>query len=138
MTRLTKEQLQSLNEMYASGKSIDTIADAFGLTASQVSGRLSGDRRIVFEDKDQSYRDNLKWAINAAGLYLRSKKKPKSCPNNAAWFLYQQALNEPKDFLTKVSQVESRVDGGESERELKKSTRHSIEEINSFLEKFNG
>jgi hypothetical protein len=84
-------------------------------------------------DKEQSYRENLRWAINAAGEFLRSGKRPAICPNNSAWYLFVQATKDPKDFLGRVGQIESKGED-DSDKELRVSTKHSIEEIELFLQ----
>lgn len=134
---LPNDVIHLLDDMILRGESIDTIAGALQISKTCVRNRIEGKKTTTIENKEQSYRDNLKWAIDAAGHTLRTKKKPKSCPNNSAWFLYKQALEEPKDFLTKVGQVESKLDDSERDREFIRSTKYSIEEINSFLERMN-
>ena len=84
------------------------------------------------QEIDQSHRENLQWAIAAAGHFLRTNQEPLTCPNNAAYFLYRQAREQPKEFLTKVTQVETKVDrSGEG---VKRAVQKSIEEINKLLE----
>lgn len=75
----------------------------------------------------QTYRENLRWALNAAGEEQRSRVKPVECPNNSAWYLYIQAIQDPKDFLQKLGQVESKV--LESELELEDGKRYSKRSI---------
>ena len=89
---------------------------------------------IVCEGKDQSYRDSLRWAIDAAGAFLRTGRNPAICPCDAAWYVYKQALDEPKDFLAKVGQIESKGDqGDESQRSARKAGNRSISEIDLML-----
>jgi hypothetical protein len=85
------------------------------------------------EEKVQSYRDNLAWAMNAAGEQVRTGAHPETCPNNSAWFLYIQAINEPKDFMAKVASIESKIDPGEDEREIKAASKKTLLEIENFL-----
>lgn len=82
----------------------------------------------------QSFRENLRWAINAAGKQMRTKERPEECPNDAAWYLYQQALGDPKDFLAKVGQAEAKASVKEEieENEKRQATR-SIEDIDEML-----
>ena len=54
----------------------------------------------------QSYRENLSWAMAAAGERLRTGAKPSACPNDAAWYLYIQAVDSPKEFLQRIGQIE--------------------------------
>ena len=129
-----------MKEQFALGDSIEQIAEAFGVKLATVQKVCSnavsnkGSISVTSENKQQSYRENLQWAMNAAGEYLRSKKRPTSCPNNSSYFLYTQALEEPKDFMAKVGQIESKSDGGDDDRESKKSSRKTLVEIESFLE----
>jgi len=89
---------------------------------------------IESEDIVQSHRKNLQWAIKAAGKFLRTKQKPETCPNDAAFFLFMQAIDQPKEFMAKVTQIESKQEE-EEEADIKKSCKRSIEEIEKILEK---
>jgi len=80
---------------------------------------------------EQPYRVNLMWALEAAGNNLRTGKKPDTCPNNSAFFLYKQALDNPKEFSSKLCQIEAkRTEHGQP---LKQSTAKSIAEIDFAL-----
>ena len=84
---------------------------------------------------EQSHRQNLQWAIEAAGRYIRTGISPASTPNDSAWYLYQQALDEPKDFLGRFNQVETKQsDELEEQRRARRSGQRSIEEIEEMLE----
>ncbi len=88
---------------------------------------------VVYGWEAFDYRGNLRWAMEAAGAYLQTHKHPVSAPNGTAWFFYRQAIDEPKDFMTKFGQMEQKAgDGGESD--LRKETRRSIDEIHEQLE----
>jgi len=89
---------------------------------------------VSSRDVRQSYRENLRWAIDAAGKFMRTKEEPKTCPNDAAYYLYQQAIQDPKDFLGKVGQVEVKASSQEEieENDRKQATK-SIEEIDEML-----
>lgn len=90
---------------------------------------------VFCEGIEQSYRDSLRWALQAAGAYLRTKKNPVTCPCDAAWYLYRQAIEEPKEFLGRVGQVEAKSDPEEANRRsIQKSAKKSISEIDSYLE----
>jgi len=104
-----------------------------GLTRSVVDTikREQANERIECEDIHQSYRQNLAWAIDAAGHYLRTKEFPATCPNNSAYFLLQQALDSPKEFMTKVNQIEGRKD--EEDQTLQAASKRAIEEIDAML-----
>lgn len=86
------------------------------------------------EGIQQSYRDSIRWAITAAGHYLRMKAHPTSVPCDAAWYLYCQAIDSPKDFMSKVGQIEAKADAEyEAERTSRKAGSRSIEEIDNML-----
>ncbi len=89
---------------------------------------------IKNEEKEQTHRENLQWAIAMAGRYLRTNEEPAVVPNDAAYYLYQQACAEPKDFLSKFNQIESK---GDSELDERKKSRNAgkrrIEEIDEML-----
>ena len=89
---------------------------------------------IKNEEKEQSHRENLQWAIAMAGRYLRTNEEPTTTPNDAAFWLYQQACSEPKDFLAKFNQVESKGDSELDElRRSRTAGKRRIEEIESML-----
>lgn len=90
---------------------------------------------IKSEGKELSFRENLTWAIEAAGKYLRTNKKPKTCPNDSAYFLFKQANEQPKEFLGKFAQIEGK--GGnkaEEDRMTRQSGKRSIEDIEAMLD----
>jgi len=82
---------------------------------------------------EQSHLENLEWAMDAAGHFLRCNEEPKCAPNNAAYYLYQMALKEPKDFFNRFNQT---FKGGEDEeqKDTKRASKRSIEEITMMLE----
>ena len=89
---------------------------------------------IQSDGKEQSYRENLLWACQAAGQKLRTGNRPTSCPNDKAFFLYQLACENPKDFMTKFSQVETKEKDDAEDKAKKRSTQFLLEEIESQLE----
>jgi len=97
-------------------------------------GNSDNGKVVVCKNEKLTYRQSLQWAITAAGAFLRTGEQPIECPCDAAWYLYEQARAEPKDFLGKVGQVESKG-AGESEdvKNARKSGRRSIAEIDSML-----
>ena len=89
---------------------------------------------IPSQGKKQSYRENLRWAIDAAGKRIRTKEEPDECPNDSAWYLYVQAIQDPKDFLAKVGQIEAKSSAKEElEEDDRKQATKSIEEIDEML-----
>lgn len=89
---------------------------------------------VICENKEQTYRQSLQWAIDAAGCYMRTGQKPTSCPCDTAYYLYQQAIAEPKDFLGRVGQIESKgVGESEEEKDLKRAGKRSIKELEAML-----
>ena len=89
---------------------------------------------VICEGKKQSYKDSLRWAIEAAGTFMRTGIQPSSCPCDAAYYLYKQAIGEPKDFLTKVGQVESKGSNeSEDEANARKSSKRTIAELDGMI-----
>ena len=90
---------------------------------------------IELEGRDLSFRGNLNWAITAAGEYLRTSKLPVSTPNDAAFYLFKQACEAPKDFLQKFTQVEVKVDDESLAcKRSKESGKKTIAELNEMLD----
>ncbi len=89
---------------------------------------------IISEGKDSSTKENLLWAIESAGKLLRTGIIPTTCPNDSAFFLYQQACEQPKDFLTKFLQVEGRSMSDDDNADLKKETKQSLSMIQDLLD----
>lgn len=92
------------------------------------------DRNIRCENKDLSLKENLTWAIEAAGELLRTGAIPTVCPNNSAFFLYEQACGQSKDFLAKFLSVAVRTISGDEDSDLKKDTRQSLSTIQDLLD----
>jgi len=59
-------------------------------------------------DISQSHHKNLTWALSAAGRFMRTGEVPMECPNDAAFYLYKQAVADPNSFLAKLTQLEVR------------------------------
>jgi len=97
------------------------------------------ERAVRCEGEELSYRENISWALTAAGVFLRKGEEPKSCPNDQAYFLYIQAKEQPKEFMQRLGQVESKVDPIEEEdRRTRKAGRRSVEEIERMLSRIQG
>jgi len=146
MPVMSKLQRAKMAKEYASGSSLAELSRAYGVSDDTVRAHCYPKKptakeftpnRVESEGRKQTYRENINWALGAAGEYLRTKARPKMCPNDSAWFLYCCAIEEPKDFLAKVSAVEKSAEevGGS---EIKKSTRKSLVEIETFLEMLDG
>jgi hypothetical protein len=144
---LTEEELKDVGERWINGEPISRLSKEFEMSDTGLRYQIdkAGYKRstpatpaefhqiVICENKEQTYRQNLRWAIDAAGDFHRTGHKPKGCPNNSAWFLYVQAVKDPKDFLGKIGQVESKGED-DPNKELRIFTQHSIEEIDVFLE----
>ncbi len=103
-----------------------------GLTSGQPEGDES--EEMVCEDREQSYRENLDWAIEAAGRERNEGKPPETCPNHTAFFLYREARDNPKEFLAKFTTVMGRADDDlDEQRKAQKSGKRSIAEIEEML-----
>lgn len=87
------------------------------------------------ENRELSYRENLDWAIEAAGKERNEGQAPETCPNNTAFYLYHQARENPKEFLGKFTQMAGRgIDEAEEQRHARKGGERSISEIEEMLE----
>jgi len=84
----------------------DTHPDVYPVTTREHD--VPGDDEIPSAEVEQTYIDDLRWAGRAAGRKLRTGRDPGSCPNDRAWYLYQMALDEGKDFLGKLQQAEAK------------------------------
>jgi hypothetical protein len=92
------------------------------------------EQNVECDGIEQGYRENLRWAIEAAGETARTGLVPARCPSNTAWYLYEQAIADPKDFLAKVGQVESKGDAAEADRRnIRIAGARSIAEIDGYL-----
>lgn len=136
---LSEVEKSSIQHMFATGSAPADIANVYNCSVVQVKkycknlDRPGPATKVESENVKQTYRQNLNWALEAAGEYLRTKRRPKKCPNNAAYFLYKQAIDDAKDFMTKVSGFEKGADNDDGS-DIKKSTRKSLLEIETFLE----
>jgi hypothetical protein len=142
--QLTPEQIAEMQKRYAAGETISELVRAYGKCRATVQrwcgpvllnvDKPKQEKRVLSEGIEQTYRENLRWALNAAGEFALTGLRPDTCPNHSAWFLYTQAVDEPKDFMAKVAQMESKVDVSEEEQEMKRGSRKTIEEIHQLLE----
>lgn len=90
---------------------------------------------VISEGREQSYYDDLVWAIETAGFYLRTKQEPKRCPNDRAYYLFKHACEEPKDCVNRLNQLESRrVDKSAPDKKEVKRTIQEIEVMLALLE----
>jgi hypothetical protein len=90
---------------------------------------------VAVNGVEQSHRDNLKWAMDTAGTYLRTGRFPTSCPNDSAWYLFRQAIEEPKEFLSRFNQVEAKsTDDAEERKRAQRNGKWAIEELDEMLE----
>lgn len=90
--------------------------------------------KVKSEGKEQTYRENLNWAIFSAGRFLRTGDLPRVCPNDVAYYLFMQAKEEPKDFLSRFNQMEAKSTDSEENRRTEKVAKRSVDELNSMLE----
>ena len=87
--------------------------------------------KAVSENIEQSYKENLSWAISAAGEHKRTNVPVRRCPNDEAFFLYQQALEDPKGFLARFSTAEAKITDTDASDRL--STKRATDEIDGLL-----
>jgi DNA-directed RNA polymerase specialized sigma24 family protein len=145
---LTDRQREEVVRRWVAGEPVSKLSQEFDTTSATIQKVLNKAKAIrpgtpvtpeglneiaLCEEREQTYRENLRWAIESAGEQHRSGKRPTSCPNNSAWYLFIQAIKAPKDFLGRVGQIESKEED-DPNRELRTSTKHSVEEIEMFLQ----
>ena len=134
--KLPLEKRAEVVKRHAAGELTEHLAAEYGVSSSyirKVLAKRHEANKIVCEGKEQSYLENVRWAMAAAGEFHRTGERPRSCPNDACWFLYTQAIDNPKDFMAKVGQAEAKADTGESERALRAAGQKSIAEIEAML-----
>ena len=89
-------------------------------------------------NKVLSNRENLAWAIEAAGEERSPEGDPPAeTPNWTAYYMYLQALTDPSAFTGKYLSTIGKVDGEEGDENMRKSGRRSISELNEMLETLN-
>lgn len=103
-------------------------------TPDDKAKQLMEEREIKIEGRELSYRENVAWALNAIGVYKRTTMGPATCPNDSAYWLYLQALNDPKSFLDKVNSMEMKVMSSSTKEQSKELAQRSMEEIEDMLE----
>lgn len=151
--RLTNQQVNEIVGRYLAGERVTDLALEYQIShraihshlkkrgaVDVVRGTKTSDPQappVVIEGRETSYRESLNWALEAAGRFLRTHASPETCPNDSTWYLYCQACESPKDFLSHIHQVEGRAtdDGG---KEISQEARRSIAEIEAILESFSG
>lgn len=95
---------------------------------------IAAGSEVTCEGIDQTYRESLRWAGDAAGMTTRTGVRPSTCPCDFAWYLYEQAISDPKDFLSRVGQVEAKGDQEAADRlNAKAAGTMSIAEIDGML-----
>jgi hypothetical protein len=138
---MSQEEIDEIQTRFENGQNIAAICREMNIarptvvkyTRCDVENKKQAMRDVVIEERSQSYRDNILWAMNTAGEYSRTKTHPITCPNNSAWFLYMQAIDEPKDFMAKVNSIESKSDDG-LDKDIIRASKKSLSEIEKFLE----
>ncbi|KKM88754.1 hypothetical protein LCGC14_1255620 [marine sediment metagenome] len=91
---------------------------------------------IECDEHELTHAENFQWAMNAAGIYFRMKEPPKKCPNNSAYFLYRQAIDDGNTFMAKYQQMmlDKAKNPNPGDESIKRGARQSIEEISSMLD----
>jgi len=87
--------------------------------------------KMKSEGIEQNHKQNLSWAIAAAGEFSRTGVEPASCPNDAAYFLYEQAKSSPETFLARFTSIESKT--GNKDEPDRLTSERAIGEIDGFL-----
>ena len=89
---------------------------------------------IECEDHEQTHAQNLQWAMNAAGIHHRTHEPPKKCPNNTAYFLFRQAIDDGDKFMAKYQQMMLDKVKNPGDESFKRGSQNSIEEIGLMLD----
>ena len=98
-------------------------------------GDVPKSSEIECEGIEMSYRECLRWAINAAGLHKRTGQPLKSIPNDSCFYLYTAAIEEQKDFLAKLGQIESKEDAEALlDKNTRRMTERNVDEISKMLD----
>jgi len=82
-------------------------------------------------NEDLPYKDNLKWAIDAAGRHSRIGEWPETCPNDSAYYLFTRAVEDPKDFAAKFQQHETKA--GSTSKSKNVAALKSVRELTQLL-----
>lgn len=117
-------------------KNFDPAPDVkFGKFDRHSTDKQKAEAHVKCLGEEMPYREQLRWATETAGRYRSDGEEPTECPCWGAYYLYAQARENPKDFLSKLGQAESKVDA-EAERAAgtKKSSKRSIQEIDEMLD----
>ncbi|KKK85200.1 hypothetical protein LCGC14_2775680 [marine sediment metagenome] len=131
---IIKEKTREIVEK-EKNRDIQTQTSSSQITDAQTHTVLTvSDSKITCTNTEQPFRENLAWAIQAAGLLLRTGEKPKECPNDSAFFLYSQACDDPKGFLGRFAQIEGKSVEDKEDNELQKATKRSVAEIEEQLQ----
>lgn len=139
ISRFGPQDIETIRTRFATGESKASLMKAFKASRKTIEKVVIGvsqekNCQMLCENKTQTYRENLNWALDAAGQFLMTGTRPKTCPNSSAWFLYTQACAEPKDFMAKVNQIESKdMNKGDSGEEVKKGSKKALSDIEKFL-----
>lgn len=89
---------------------------------------------IECDGQELTHAENLVWAMNAAGNFFRTKEPPEKCPNNSAYFLYRQAIDDGDKFMAKYQQMMLDKAKKPEDESIKRGAQKSIAEISSMLE----
>lgn len=142
----SNEELKRVYAAYQKGDDLTQLAKDLGIKAKILVDWISiaeltlkeeeqiddSDCPIKCKGIEQSHYDNMLWALDAAGLHLRTGKEPNACPNDSAYFLFCQAKDEPKAFMDKVNQMESKQ-ADKQNPIIKREEKRSIREIDVML-----
>ena len=74
--------------------------------------------------------DSLRWASTSAGHYLNTGSPPDKAPNAECFFYYRMALDEPREFMSRMVQLFARYDESTAEeKRVKRDTEMAVDEI---------
>ncbi|KKL99663.1 hypothetical protein LCGC14_1812150, partial [marine sediment metagenome] len=67
-------------------------------------------------------------------IHHRTHEPPKKCPNNSAYFLYRQAIDDGDKFMAKYQQMMLDKAKNPGDESFKRGSQKSIEEIGLMLD----
>ena len=115
----------------ANGTTSPEVGNRISIPERPVTKRLE-ERTVECDGKELTYRENLTWAAEAAGNERRTSIPPDKCPNDTAYWLYTQARDASKEFMSKLSAIEVR-NVNPDDAVGRRAAKRSIEDIDVML-----
>jgi len=105
------------------------------IQAERLNGENLTHPDIQCDERETSYKDQIEWALARAGEHAATGREPDFCPNWGSYYLYVQARDNNKEFMSRLGQIQTKREEDSDEKKLnKKNTKRSIDEINEMLD----